>query len=108
MLPIVYEQHCQACHPLSFERQENANAPWEGAIAPHRQQPAQIRPFLEAFYLQRLQKSKPDSLRQPFPPLPGKPPHPAQKVLADVLSEQVQARSNNSIWAKKPVENVTT
>ena len=58
MLPIVYEQHCQGCHPLTFERPEGANSVWQGTVVPHRQQPAQIRRLIETFYLNRLQEEQ--------------------------------------------------
>jgi predicted CXXCH cytochrome family protein len=101
MLPIVYERHCQACHPLTFERAEGANVDWQAAVVPHRQQPGQIRRFLDAFFLDRLQKSNPDLLQRPFPPLPGKPAAPEQRVLADVLSERVRRAEQQLYLGKK-------
>ena len=102
MLPIVYEQHCQACHPLTFEQSEGTDGGSQATVVPHRQQPGQIHRFLEAFYFERLLKEKPDLLQQPFPPLPGKPVQPAQRVLADVLSDRVQ-RAEKQIYLGKKV-----
>ena len=102
MLPIVYEQHCQACHPLTFERAEGANVDWQAAVVPHRQQPGQIRRFLEVFYLDRLQRSKPNLLQQPFPPLPGKPVQPEQRILAEVVYDRVQ-RAEQQLYVGKKV-----
>ena len=101
MLPIVYEQHCQACHPLTFEQAEGPNGGPQAAVVPHRQQPGQIHRFLEAFYFERLQKDKPDLLQQPFPPLPGKPVQAEQRVLADVLSDRVQRAERQLYLGKK-------
>jgi predicted CXXCH cytochrome family protein len=47
MLPITYEDHCQACHPLRFDGRL-------ADLAPHHVQPPEIHAFLERTYLARL------------------------------------------------------
>ena len=101
MLPIVYEQHCQACHPLTFECPDETNMDWPATVVPHRQQPNQIHLVLEAFYLNRILTSKPDRVQLPFPPLPGKPVQPEQRVLADVLSESVLRAEQRLYFGKQ-------
>ncbi len=102
MLPIVYEQHCQACHPLAFEAPEGTDTSTAGAIAPHRQQPSEIRRFLEAFYLNRLQKSRAEIMKQPFPPLPGRPLTPEQTQLGDEIAKRVQ-RAEQQLYTSNKV-----
>jgi hypothetical protein len=101
MLPIVYEQHCQACHPLSFEASVEKPGVIPGAVTPHRQQPAEIRKFLESYYFHKLEKDRAGLLRQPFPPLPGKPPTPEQKAFFAMLGAQVQRAEQQLYLGKK-------
>jgi hypothetical protein len=101
MLPIVYEQHCQGCHPLAFEAAGAAGQDWVGIVAPHRQQPSEVRRFLEAYYLEQLRKSQPGAFQQPFPPLPGQPPSPAQQLLAGAIKERVERAEKQLYLGKK-------
>lgn len=69
MQPIIYENQCQACHPLK-----------QGELAiPHRMQPKDIHELLESFYTNRVvrsredMKEKKDGQGKTLPrPLPGK------------------------------------
>jgi hypothetical protein len=73
MLPIVYENQCQACHPLTFERKK-ADDPLSGFVAVrHRLQPKQIRDFLQRHYTAKaLQGDFKGFDKKPTRPLPGK------------------------------------
>jgi hypothetical protein len=75
MLPLVYEKHCQACHPLTLERKANA----EFVTIPHRLQPQQLHEYLDGYYtrLALAGQSKPFERFVAPRPLPG-----------DVLKEQ--------------------
>jgi hypothetical protein len=101
MLPIVYEQHCQGCHPLAFEATKAAGKGWQGVVAPHRQQPAEIRRFLAAYYLEQLRKTNPGAFQQPFPPLPGKSPSPEQQVLSSAINDRVERAEKQLYLGKK-------
>jgi len=48
-LPITYELHCKACHPLTFDEAEGLR----GRAVPHRQQPDEIERFLREVYSAR-------------------------------------------------------
>jgi hypothetical protein len=101
MLPIVYEQHCQACHPLSFESSDGMKGALGGAVTPHRQQPDQIRQYLEAYYLQKMERSQPEILNQPFPPLPGKPANPQRQLLQKELTNRVERAEQQLYLSQK-------
>jgi predicted CXXCH cytochrome family protein len=67
MLPINYEAHCSACHPLSFD----AASP--DAKIPHRLQPTEVHRFLWGAYVERLvQEQKQRARPNDYRPLPGK------------------------------------
>jgi hypothetical protein len=51
MLPVTYEQHCQACHPLSFD----PSLPT--VQVPHLLQPAEVTRFLWGAYTERAAKA---------------------------------------------------
>lgn len=75
MLPIVYEEHCQACHPLSVRR-EGADGSLLGAVTVrHRVQPPQLDELLRTHYMEEFLKGRltanPALLNSP---LPGKNP----------------------------------
>lgn len=54
MLPIRYDAHCQACHPLTIER-KNEKDPLSGDIAvPHGLQPQDVRRLLEGIYTDKV------------------------------------------------------
>jgi hypothetical protein len=65
MAPIVYENHCAACHPLSFD-------PAIKQQAPHRVQPDKIKEFLTNLYKENEKNPSISTRPAPFLPLPGK------------------------------------
>jgi hypothetical protein len=66
MLPISYENHCRACHPLTFEPKSPA------LTIPHRLQPRQVHDFLWGAYAEEeLRKKDRDLLRPTRRPMPG-------------------------------------
>src|SRR5262249_16441419 len=59
-LPITYENHCKACHPLTFDKQVvgKDNAP---LAVPHRLQPDEVHKFLWGAYADYyVSKQNPD------------------------------------------------
>ena len=77
MRPIVYESHCQACHPLNFKPpRESLDEPDASEVIPHRLTSKQIGQFLERAYSALILKQDPslwDRVVVPPRELPGKP-----------------------------------
>ncbi|HKI35948.1 MAG TPA: cytochrome c3 family protein [Gemmataceae bacterium] len=91
LLPIVYERHCQACHPLTFE-------PGPPALqVPHRLQPAEVGRFLDHTYTEQYLRGDPKLLDRPLPvrpnqlPLPGQFPGPQAVMAREKIQAQVVA-----------------
>jgi hypothetical protein len=60
MRPVAYEQHCQGCHPLRFDK--------DLPPAPHRLQPAQLAAYLTEVYSAAVVSGRPDLvLKEPRP-----------------------------------------
>jgi hypothetical protein len=69
MLPVNYENHCRACHPLGFEPKE------PGRRVPHGLKAPEVVEELQRFYRAEVVKSDPEVLERFLPPrgIPGKP-----------------------------------
>jgi hypothetical protein len=67
MLPIRFQDHCAACHPLQFDSKIRDRQ------VRHGQSPAQVLEELESFYTGEALKDDPRLLRRAFPlrPMPG-------------------------------------
>ena len=73
MLPIKYEEHCQACHRLNYEPElTSAKSP---RLVPHGLQPSGIEQFLRGVYTSAyLDSDSAFSQTQPSDQrMPGKP-----------------------------------
>jgi hypothetical protein len=93
MLPINYEAHCQACHPLTFERKETDD-PRSGHLeVRHGLQPAEIRQLLEGVYIGKALNNDLKVFEQfvPARPLPGKKPSEEQKKLRELIDQKISA-----------------
>jgi predicted CXXCH cytochrome family protein len=75
MLPVVYENHCRACHPLPFE----PNVP--GRRVRHGQEPRELVDELYRFYASETVKDDPALLRRFVPPEPIPGPAAPREVL---------------------------
>jgi hypothetical protein len=75
MLPISYENQCQACHPLTIERKV-ADDPKPGYLTiPHRLSPQDIHELLKAFFTAQIARGQAGFLeKKATRPLPGKMP----------------------------------
>ncbi len=75
MQPILYEEHCQACHPLTIKRIVEGGAPAGDVTVRHRLQPAELQELLRGYYTAQFLAGKlearPDVMKLP---LPGKDP----------------------------------
>jgi hypothetical protein len=94
MAPIIFEQHCQACHPLSIDRKIPGDSKTELLTIRHRQQPQEIFESLRGHYTNLLLKD----LWKPQPAmaaavLPGKP---AEKQR---LVTEIDARAQAAVLA---------
>ncbi|MCI0681449.1 MAG: cytochrome c3 family protein [Gemmataceae bacterium] len=89
MLPIHYDRHCQACHPLDFAKEAKG---FDRPSVPHRLQPDEVRAWLRGYFTDRLIKDRASLLQQPLRPLPGKNPEREAhaRKLADILQENVR------------------
>lgn len=73
MVPITYENQCQACHPLTVDRKVFSD-PKAGYLAiPHRWQPKEIHEFLDNFFTAQAARGQADfPEKKVLRPLPGK------------------------------------
>jgi predicted CXXCH cytochrome family protein len=73
MLPISYENHCQACHPLTVERNVFDDPKFGHLTVPHRWQAKEIHGFLENFVTTQVARGQADFReKKVVRPLPGK------------------------------------
>lgn len=100
MQPIVYDTHCKACHPLTFDDEK-------GYAVPHRYQPEEIRKFVEGAYAKDLLGLKDDKAAREFldqvvspRPLPGKSFDPAQSLRSG-LDSKVETAMRTLLSSKK-------
>ncbi len=64
MLPVVFDVHCAACHPLPFD------ASFPEKQVPHGVAPAELNAKLRQFYAAQVVRADPAALRQVVPPRP--------------------------------------
>jgi len=76
MAPIVFEQHCQACHPLTIDRKIPGDPKSELLTLRHRQQPKEILEALQGHYTHLHLKGLWSPPTAPAGTLPGKPANP--------------------------------
>ena len=100
-LPIVYENHCAACHPLNYDV-DTAKQDADGSLAhaaprdktvPHRLNAEQLREFIRAAYSEQLLREDPSLLdsRIPAAPLPA-----AERAKVQKLAERVNEKINRT------------
>lgn len=83
-LPINYERHCRACHPLRF-------SPASDEFLPHGLQPARIREYLFGHYARpTAPRTLPDTVIPPRP-IPGRGAEDLERNVRAMVAEQVQA-----------------
>jgi hypothetical protein len=87
MLPVTYENHCRACHPLHFDK----NVP--GRQVPHGLQPAALVDELRQWYAAEAVKDDPALLRRIVPPrpIPGPVPREVARVQQAVADKTLTA-----------------
>jgi hypothetical protein len=89
MQPILYERHCQACHPLTIKRTVKDD-PLSGQVAfRHRQQPAELENAVRSHYTEQFLKGKLDTSPAFLKvPLPGKNPERKEAAAATAAIEK--------------------
>ncbi len=87
MLPITYENQCQACHPL-YDKKQPGVLP---AIVRHRQTPAEIKQALHREFAEEYLQGDPKLLARLIPPepLPNVRPPEAESV-ERLIQEKVE------------------
>jgi hypothetical protein len=91
MQPVVYENHCAGCHPLTAEVIEPGPAPAGKLTLPHRWPPARLREFLEGQLAGQAAAVTPDPLNRPFRVKPGQSPDADGGTLRQRVQSQVAA-----------------
>ncbi len=95
-LPIQYEQHCQACHPLSFEPASgNPSEPVTSDSMPHGLNSKQMDQFLERAYSARFVHDNPNFLDRPATPSPL-PNKPTIRPYATTIRDQLQKKMSGA------------
>jgi hypothetical protein len=100
MLPVTYQNHCRACHPLTFD-------PAAPALAvEHHLQPADVHAFLSQIYTAEYLKENPALLRERIPPspVPGRPETPQRSEARAAIERKVAAAEKVLFGAKKCAE----
>lgn len=95
-LPIVYDVHCKACHPLRFDDKKPEY------VAPHRYQPDELRKIIERTYAEQCLTDNPEVLELPVTrPLPGKSLAPAKQRVKDCIDKNVALAMDTLFIGKK-------
>jgi hypothetical protein len=100
MLPVTYENHCRACHPLTFD-------PGAPALAvEHSLQPAEVHASLLQTYSGEYLKENPTLLQERIPPrpVPGRPESPERIEARAAIDRRVTAAEKVLFGAKKCAE----
>jgi hypothetical protein len=100
MLPIIYENQCQACHPLTFERNKE-NEPRSGYVSVrHRLQPKPVHQFLEGHYTAKALEGDFKIFDEKVPPipLPGKGLRKDEQPVRDFIRQRV-ARAERLLFS---------
>jgi hypothetical protein len=102
MLPIAYENQCQACHPLTIER-KIADDPQAGHLAiPHRLQPKEIHELLTNFFTSQLARGQAGFLEKTVSrPLPGKMPGLLDSTVRETIAKNVEHAEKDMYLSKR-------
>ena len=91
-LPVNFDAHCRACHPLKFD---DRDAAMRDVQVPHRAQPPELRAFLTRVYSARQLDDRPEPTPRearndrldPLPPLTGEARKKAQSQAAEKVEK---------------------
>jgi hypothetical protein len=93
MLPVRYQAHCQACHPLTFDRKDDNDPQFEPLTVPHGLQPREIRRILQGAYTAKALKNEWRAFERFIPkrPLPGKKLDEETAKIGQLINDKVAA-----------------
>lgn len=92
MLPITYENQCQACHPLTLD----------GNAVPHRRQPRELHALLEDTFTAQLVRGQAGLLEKKLVrPLPGKLPDMLTPTLREAIAAKVEFAEKDLYVSKR-------
>jgi hypothetical protein len=92
MLPISYENQCQACHPLTLDQ----------IAVPHRWQPSALHAYLEDSFTARLVRGQAGLLdKKTVRPLPGKLPDMLTPTLREAIAGKVEFAEKDLYVSKR-------
>ena len=85
MAPIVYENHCAACHSLQFDEKRPEQSARHGISA------QETLNDLRQLYMSEAAKDDPELLRQFVPPrpMPGRPLRQAKPAIGQAVDDKV-------------------
>jgi hypothetical protein len=90
ILPVTYDQHCKACHPLTFSSE------LPGVAVPHHLQPAEVNRFLWGVFTEREKPLRVDEAKTP-----GKDrPLPTREGLRQKVGGQVDEAETDVLFEK--------
>lgn len=103
MAPIRYEQHCRACHPLTYAPAA-ARADGTPPSVPHGLTPADLREYLRAHFTSAALTGDARTFETPVParPLPGQlVDHERTQKLRALIEQKVEAAGRDLLLGQK-------
>ncbi len=101
MQPILYENQCQACHPLTLDHKVAGDKKSDEFAVPHRLQPKEIHDLLENFFTARFARGQAGFLeKKVVRPLPGKLPGLLDRTIGTEITKEVRLAENSLYQAK--------
>jgi hypothetical protein len=92
MLPITYENQCQACHPLTLDQ----------ITVPHRWQPKELHAFLENRFTAQVARGQAGFLdKKVVRPLPGKLPDLLTPTVREAIDKKVEFAEKDLYVSKR-------
>jgi hypothetical protein len=91
MLPVTYENHCQACHPLTIARKHPGDENLGLLAVPHRWQPDKLHGFLVDFFTAQVARGQAGFMEKKLTrPLPGKMPALLEPTAREAIQKNVE------------------
>ena len=102
MLPIRYENQCQACHPLTIERKVVDDPKGGYLTIPHRLNPLEIHELLANYYTAQVARGQVGLLdKAVVRPLPGKMPGVLDATLRGLIDKKVERAERDLYLGKR-------
>jgi hypothetical protein len=102
MLPITYENQCQACHPLTIERKVPDEPKLGYLTIPHRLRPDEIHELLENHFTAQIARGQAGFLEKKVTrPLPGKTPGMLEPIARARIDQKVEQAEKDLYLSKR-------